>query len=284
MTGWALRASKYVIGLAFVGVLMLALIGSIAGLITDPPKPTAESEFHRHPRELSLASDGVFGRFDHRQIQRGFQVFQEVCSACHSARLVAFRDLKGIGYSDAQVKAIAAGWKLEQPSVNPETGEPATRKNMPADRIPMPFANDVAARAANNNAVPPDLSLMAKSRHGGASYIYSLLTGYQDQPKELLAKFPEAKTPNGLHYNPYFANLNLAMPPPLTQDDQVKYLDGTRATKEQMAKDVAAFLVWTAEPTMETRHQAGLAVVIFLILGSILAFGAYRSVWAGVKH
>ncbi len=121
----------------------------------------------------------MFGKFDNRQLQRGFQVFKEVCSARHSLHLVSFRDLQKIGYSEAQVKAIANQWVIEQPSINPDTGEPATRKNIPSDHFPSPFANEIAARAANNNANPPDLSLMTKARHDGPAYIYSLLTGYE---------------------------------------------------------------------------------------------------------
>ena len=134
----------------------------------------------------------------------------------------------------------------------------------------------------NNNAIPPDLSLMAKARHDGPAYIYSLLTGYQPQPAALLAKFPDAKTPTGLYYNPYFANLNLAMPPPLA-DGTVTFADGSPSTREQMAKDVAAFLTWTAEPSLVKRKQTGWAVVGFLLFATILAWLAKQQVWAGVK-
>jgi ubiquinol-cytochrome c reductase cytochrome c1 subunit len=183
------------------------------------------------------------------------------------------------------VKAIANQWATEVPTTNPETGEPATRKALPADRFPSPYANEVAARAANNNALPPDLSLMTKARHDGAAYVYSLLTGYEkQQPAELLEKFPAAKTPQGLHYNPYFANLNLAMPQPLTSDGQVTYAPGNPApTVDQMAKDVAAFLVWTAEPKLEKRHGTGLAVVVFLLFATVFGYLAYRNIWYGEK-
>jgi ubiquinol-cytochrome c reductase cytochrome c1 subunit len=185
------------------------------------------------------------------------------------------------------VKAYAGSgkqWKIEVPSINPDTGEAATRKALPSDNFPPPFANEVAARAANNNALPPDLSLITKAREGGAAYVYSLLTGFQPQPAELLKKFPDAKTPPNLHYNPYFANLNIAMPPPLTTDGQVTYADGTKPTVDQMARDVAAFLVWTAEPNLEARHAAGVAVAIFLLIGSILGYLAYQQVWAEAKR
>lgn len=278
------RLISYLVGLAFVGVLAIALFGTISTAISDPAPETAEEEFHLAPENIGLSSSGFFGRYDRRQLQRGFQVYKEVCSACHSLKYVAFRDLAEIGYSEAEVKAIASQWVTEQPSINPETGEAATRKSMPSDHFPSPFANEVAARAANNNALPPDLSLMAKARHDGSNYIHALLTGYRPQPAELIQKFPGAKTPQGLHYNPYFANLNIAMPPPLTSTGQVTYSDGTQATVDQMARDVAAFLTWAAEPNLEPRHAAGLASVVFLLIFCFLAWGAYQNVWRDVKH
>jgi ubiquinol-cytochrome c reductase cytochrome c1 subunit len=277
------RFIAMLVGIAFAGVLAIALFGSISGVITEPTPPTAEHEFHLHPKELSLASDGPFGKFDMRQVQRGMQVYKEVCAACHSLRLVSFRDIKDMGYSDGQVKAFAASYD-NVPSINPDTGEPATRKGVPSDRFPSPFPNEVAARAANNNALPPDLSLMAKARHEGPAYIYSLLTGYQNQSAKLLKEFPDAKTPAGLHYNPYFANLNIAMTPPLTAEGQVGYTDGTKPTVDQMAKDVAAFLSWTAEPKLQARHTAGFAAMLFLLVFCFLAYGAYQNVWRNVKH
>jgi ubiquinol-cytochrome c reductase cytochrome c1 subunit len=156
---------------------------------------------------------------------------------------------------------------------------------MPADKFPLVYPNDVAARAANNNAIPPDLSLMAKSRHDGANYIHSLLTGFKDQPAELLKKFPDAKTPDGLHYNPYFANLNLAMAPPLSAEGQVTYGEGQpKPTVDQMAQDVSAFLMWAAEPKMEARKSTGVAAVIFLLFATILAYLSYQNIWANKEH
>jgi ubiquinol-cytochrome c reductase cytochrome c1 subunit len=278
------RLISYVIGFVFAGILLISLITGVATYIHSPPAPLAAEEFHRQPKPLQLASDGPFGKFDRRQVQRGFQVYSEVCSACHSLKLVSFRDLKGLGYNDAEIKKIASDWKTQVPSINPDTGEASTRKALASDNFPPPFANEVAARAANNNALPPDLSLITKAREGGAPYVYSLLTGYQPEPVELLKKFPEAKTPPNLHYNPYFANLNIAMPPPLTTAGQVTYADGTPATVDQMAKDVAAFLVWTAEPNLENRHAAGLAVAVFLLIGTILGYLAYQQIWHEAKR
>lgn len=278
------RTIALLIGAGFVFVLGIALFGTVSTAITDPAPETAEHEFHQVPKDAQLSSAGVFGKFDRQQLQRGLKVYQEVCAACHGLKFVAFRDLGELGYSEGQVKALAQAWPIEQPSINPDTGEAATRKNVASDHFPSPYPNDVAARAANNNALPPDLSLITKARHDGGNYVASLISGYQDQPAELLRKFPDAKTPEGLHYNPYFANLNIAMPPPISSDGQVTYEDGTKPTREQMSKDVAAFLTWTAEPNLESRHAAGLATVIFLLIFTVLTWGAYQNVWRNMKH
>ena len=239
--------------------------------------PTVESVFHKHPNEeFALASDGVFGRFDKAQLQRGFAVYKEVCSNCHSLQYVAFRDLKDLGYTDPEVKAIAKQWSAKVQVQDPKAGDRTERANLPSDHFPIVYYA--------GQGVPPDLSLMAKARHGGAAYVYSLLTGYAQQPGELIKQFPDAKTPNGLYYNPYFANLNLAMPPPLTSAGQVTYSDGTTASVDQMAKDVSAFLVWTAEPKLEKSRQVGLAVVLYLLAATALAYMAYRNVWGNKKH
>src|SRR4051794_37970109 len=272
------------IGAVFAAVLLISFFSNLATYFQNPPAPLAADEFHKEPKEVHFSSDGPLGKFDKAQLQRGFQVYAEVCSACHSLKMVSFRDLKQLGYNDAEIKKIASDWKTQVPSINPDTGEASTRKAMPSDNFPSPFANEVAARAANNNALPPDLSLITKAREGGAPYVYSLLTGFQAQPAELLKKFPEAKTPPNLHFNPYFANLNIAMPPPLTTSGQVTYADGTPATVDQMAKDVAAFLVWTGEPNLESRHAAGLAVVVFLLVATILGYFACQQIWYEAKR
>jgi len=279
------RLIGFLVGLGFAGVLLISLFVGASDYFSNPPEPMAEEEFHEDPKPLRLASDGPFGRFDEAQLQRGFQVYKEVCAACHGLNLVAFRNLEDLGYNKAEVEAIAEQWPIEVPTINDETGEPATRKAMPSDRFPNPYPNEIAARAANNNALPPDLSLITKAREGGAAYIYSLLTGYQDQPAELVRKFPAMQTPEGLYYNPYFANLNIAMPPPITADGQVTYAPGNpRPTVDQMAKDVSAFLVWAAEPTLARRHAAGLAVVVFLLFATAFAYLAYRNIWAEAKR
>jgi ubiquinol-cytochrome c reductase cytochrome c1 subunit len=269
------RILGFLVGLGFVGVAAWSLLWGVIAYVGDPPQKTAEQLHHEEARSIAYSFDGPFGRWDRQQLQRGFLVFQEVCSACHSLNLVAFRNLRDLGYTEAEVRAIADRWRIQVPSINPETGEPATRKAIPADHFPSPYANETAARAANNNALPPDLSLMAKAREGGAAYIESLLTGYHAAPAGV-------ETPRGLHYNPYFANLNIAMPPPLTTDGQVTYGPGNPpATRPQMAHDVAAFLMWTAEPGLERRHAIGLPAIIFLIFGTILAYLAYQNIWHG---
>jgi ubiquinol-cytochrome c reductase cytochrome c1 subunit len=270
-----IRILGFLVGLGFVGVAAWSLLWGVIAYVGDPPQPTAEQLHHEEPRSIAYSFDGPFGRWDRQQLQRGFLVFQEVCAACHSLNLIAFRNLRDLGYSEAEVRAIADRWRIQVPSINPDTGEPATRKAIPADHFPSPYPNEIAARAANNNALPPDLSLMAKAREGGAAYIESLLTGYHAPPAGV-------ETSQGLHYNPYFANLNIAMPPPLTTDGQVTYGPGNPpATRQQMAHDVAAFLMWAAEPNLETRHEVGIAALIFLIFGTVLAYMAYQNIWHG---
>ena len=285
------RLIAFLVGLFFSGMLLIGLGDTVITAIKEPAVPTVEAEFHEESLPVKFAHDGPLGKYDRGELQRGLKVYAEVCAACHSLNLVAFRDFAALGYSEEQVKAIAKAWKTEVPSINPETGEPATRPAIPADKIPSPFANEVAARAANNNALPPDLSLITKAREGGPAYLYSLLLGYRDQAgyknedgKELLKEFPEVATPAGLHFNPWFANLNIAMAAPIVSDDQVTYDDGTKATKEQMARDVSAFLTWAAEPKMENRKSAGWAALGFLLVFTVLAWMSYKTIWADKKH
>lgn len=277
------RIGAFLVGLFFAGWLVVSFLMGAVAYVSEPPQPTVEHEFHEAPRHVNFSFDGPLGSYDRAQLQRGFQVFKEVCSACHSLKFVAFRDLQALGYNEAEVKAIAKQWAIKAPDVDPKTGEMAGRDPVPSDYFPKPFANNVAAAAANNNAIPPDLSLMAKARHHGSAYIYSLLTGYQKQPADLLKHFPDAKTPEGLHYNPYFPNLNLAMAPPLTAEGQVTYGDGTKSSVDQMAKDVAAFLTWTAEPKLENRNRAGWATIVFLLIATALAYMSYQNIWADKK-
>ncbi len=269
------------LGAFFVAILIWSFGSGLYSFITEPPKEDVVHEFQEEPLDIHYPSDGPLGTFDKAQLQRGLKVFREVCAACHSLNQVTFRSLTDLGYSEDQVKTIAAEWPIETPSINPDTGEAATRPPLPIDHFPAPYPNEVAARAANNNAVPPDLSLITKAREGGAPYVDSLLQGYRPVPADL----PEVNRPTtGLHYNPWFANLNIAMPPPLTSAGQVTYDDGTEATIAQMSKDVSAFLIWTAEPKLPARKQTGWAVILFLIFATGLAYMAYRNIWIDQKH
>ncbi|WP_194743341.1 cytochrome c1 [Thermaurantiacus tibetensis] len=258
------------IGAIFVFVLAWAALVPREAAAPDPVKL-----LHKEPREVSFAHSGPFGTFDRAQLQRGFAVYKQVCSACHGLYHIHFRNLEDIGFSEAEVKAIAA--EYEVPAIDPNTGEAITRPAIPSDKWPRPFPNETAARAANNNAYPPDLSLIIKARKNGEAYVYSLLTGYGEEPP---AGF---EVPDGLNYNPYFHSVNIAMAQPLMVD-QIEYADGTKATVDQMAKDVTAFLRWAAEPELERRRQAGIATLIFLAILTVLAWLSYRRVWAGVQH
>jgi ubiquinol-cytochrome c reductase cytochrome c1 subunit len=271
------RILGFLVGLGFVGVAAWSLLWGVVAYVGSPPVETAEHRLHLEPRDISYSTDGPFGHFDRQQLQRGFQVYKEVCAACHSLQYVAFRNLRELGYSEAEVRAIADQWQIQVPSINPQTGEAATRKAIPADHFPSPFPNETAARAANNNALPPDLTLMAKAREGGAAYIESLITGYRTAPAGY-------QVPPNLHYNPYFANLNIAMPPPLTADGQVTFADGSPNDRAHMAHDVAAFLTWAAEPNHDSRQDMGKVALLFLLFATVLAYMAYQNVWAGKKH
>ncbi len=261
-------------GLVFVLALIIGALMPREATVEDPIK-----KIHLYPRHAQLSHDGplglgVFGTFDRAQLQRGYQVYKEVCSACHGLQRIAFRNLGDLGFTDAEVKALARA--AEVPSINPQTGEPATRPALPSDHLPPPFPNETVARLANNNALPPDLSLIVKARPDGQNYIYSLLTGY-DKP------VPAGHdVPVGLHFNPYFHSVNIAMAKPLN-DGQISYADGTEATVDQMAKDVTTFLRWASEPELEIRRQTGVATMIFLFILSILSFLTYRKVWANLK-
>lgn len=222
------------------------------------------------PKDVSWSFEGMTGMYDIASMQRGFQIYKEVCSACHGVKYIAFRNLAEIGFSSEEVDAIAAGYIVEG-DVD-EFGDATERPAKPFDYIPSPYANDNAARASNNGALPPDLSLMIKARPNGADYVYSLLTGYEDG-HEVAA---------GMSYNPYFAGGAIAMGQPLFAD-QVLYADGTDASLEQMSKDVVTFLAWAAEPTLNHRHEAGFKVMIFLGLLALLLFISNRKVWMGVK-
>jgi ubiquinol-cytochrome c reductase cytochrome c1 subunit len=217
--------------------------------------------------------DGLFGHFDRASAQRGFQVYKEVCSACHAMHLLSYRNLRQLGLSDAEVAGIAATVQvMDGPN---DEGQMVERPGRASDRFKSPFANEQAARAANNGAYPPDLSVITKAREGGADYIHALLTGYGDPP-------PGMHIADGMHYNKYFAGHQIAMPPPISSDGQVEYHDGTQATVDQMVSDVSQFLTWAAEPELEERKAMGVKIILFLTILGGLAYAVKRKVWADV--
>jgi ubiquinol-cytochrome c reductase cytochrome c1 subunit len=243
---------------ALSGILLVPVF---AGAADETPLPRQEWSF-----------DGVFGTYDRASLQRGFQVYKEICSACHPVTHLDFRDLTQIGYTEDQVKAIAAGYQITD-GPNDE-GQMFQRPGRPSDPIPGPFPNDQAARVANNGALPPDQSLIVKAREGGPDYVYAILTGYKEAPAGL-------KMQEGMNYNEFFPGHQIAMPPPLS-DNAVTFADGTPATVPQMAHDVTSFLTWAAEPNLDDRHRAGFKVILFLVVAAGVFYAAKRKIWAPI--
>lgn len=215
--------------------------------------------------------DGVFGEIDKAAAQRGFQIYREVCSGCHSLKYVAFRTLEDLGFSEDEVKALAAEYEVEDGP--DDEGEMFTRPGKPSDRIPSPYPNENAARAANGGAYPPDLSLITKARASGTDYVYSLLQGYRDEPPA------DVEIGEGMSYNAYFPGNQIAMAQPL-YEQAVVYADDTEPTLEQHASDLATFLTWTAEPKLEERKGTGLKVMIFLLILTGLFYASKRKIWS----
>lgn len=245
------------------------------------------------PKNVDWTFAGPFGKYDKGQLQRGLKVYKEVCSNCHSMKLVAFRNLGDLGYSEEQVKAFALQYDI-QDGPN-DAGDMFTRKGVPSDHFPPPFANEEAAAAANGGAAPPDFSLLAKARgvergfptfvfdivsqyqEGGADYIYSLITGFQEAPAGV-------QVADGTYFNPYFnAASALKMPPPIA-DGQVAYEDGSPQTVDQYARDVASFMMWAAEPHLEERKRTGFMVMVFLLIFAGLVYVTKKSVYANKDH
>ena len=213
---------------------------------------------------------GLFGTFDRGALQRGFQVFNEVCAGCHSVRLLSYRNLLEIGFTEKQVKNIAASKEVTD-GPNAE-GEMFRRPGRLSDRFVKPFPNEQAARAGNNGALPPDLSLMTKARIGGANYLHALLTGYKPAPKGM-------RIAEGMYYNLYYPGQQIAMPPPLVEGG-VEFPDQTKATVELMSSDLTTFLAWAAEPELEARKRLGVKVLLFLLILTGLLYGIKRKVWS----
>ena len=277
------------------------VIAAVLGLAGAAALPAAAATTQKELRDAHWSFEGPLGRFDQEQLQRGYKVYHDVCSACHSMKLMSYRNLGQPGgpFFDPKyknpgdnpvVKAIAKDFTV--PDIDSDTGDVTKRPATPADRFVSPFANDEAARAANGGALPPDLSLIIKAREDGPRYVYSILTGYMAPP-------PQMKVPAGKYYNPYMPGDMtafwmgapdkvpeggfIAMPLQLTQD-RVTYDDGTKATPDQEAQDVVAFLAWAAEPHADERKELGLAVMIYLLLFAGVLYASYRMIWRKVGH
>ena len=245
---------------------------AIAGaMLTAAPTAFAAGEAEPIPN-ANFSFEGLFGTFDRASAQRGLQVYMEVCAACHSLHHLSYRNLRDLGLSEAEVRAIAATVQV-QDGPNDE-GQMFERPGRPSDRFRSPYPNDQAARAAQNGALPPDLSVMVKAREGGADYVHALLTGYTDPPEGV-------QLMEGMNYNRFFPGHQIAMAPPLS-DDRVSFHDQTPATVEQMARDVTTFLAWAAEPELEQRRALGVKVVLFLTILGGLAYAVKRKIWADV--
>lgn len=240
----------------------------------------------KHPKKVDWQFDGVTGTFDRAALQRGLQVYREVCASCHALQHIRYGNLAGkggtideirrsnLGLTKDEAAAIAAEYKAKDLN---DDGEPIERKANLTDKFAAPYANEKAARAANNGAYPPDLSLVVKARKGGADYVYSLLTGYEKPPEGVVVG-------EGRHYNPYFPDYQISMAQPLLTDGQVTYQDGTKATIDQMAKDVVTFLAWAAEPELEDRKQLGIKVMFYLFFFTLVLYLAKRKIWRDVEH
>lgn len=247
----------------------LVLTAALFVIGASAPLPALASEAETPPAQ-SWPQDGMTGTFDRAALQRGYQVYRQVCSACHAMKRVSYRNLSDLGYSEDQIKGIAAEYTVTD-GPNDE-GEMFDRPARPSDHFKSPFPNDNAAKASNGGALPPDLSLIAKARAGGPDYIYALLTGYGEPPHghELMA---------GQHWNKYMAGNVIAMPPPLS-DGMVSYADGSPETVSQYAHDVAQFLTWAADPKLEERKRTGLKALLFLLVFTGIMYAAKRKIWS----
>jgi ubiquinol-cytochrome c reductase cytochrome c1 subunit len=244
------------------GMAAVAAVVAVLFIAADP-----HHDVHIEKEQWSF--QGFFGKFDHAQVRRGFQVYQEVCSACHSMDLLAYRNLQTIGFSEDEVKSIAESVQvMDGPN---DAGEMFERPGKASDAFRAPFPNEQAARAANNGALPPDLSLIARSRAGkgflgyeGADYLHALLTGYKEPPADFQLQ-------EGMSYNEAFHGHQIAMPQPLSGD-----------TLEEQSRDVSVFLTWAGEPNLEARHLTGLKVMLFLVVFTLLFYAAKRKIWSRI--
>jgi ubiquinol-cytochrome c reductase cytochrome c1 subunit len=248
--------------------------GVVAAALATAAGTAVAAEKAATPPSRSWSFDGIFGSIDRASAQRGFIVYEQACAVCHAMNLVHFRNLAQIGLPEETIQAVASEFfVIDGPD---DDGEMFDRPGTPGDRIPAPFPNEQAARAANNGAYPPDLSLMAKARDGGPDYLYALLTGYSDPPADF-------DLLEGMHYNRYFPGGQIAMAPPLYADS-IEFPDGTAATVDQMAHDLVTFLAFTAEPNQESRKRTGIAVLLYLIVLTLLLYMVKRKVWSRIHH
>ena len=226
--------------------------------------------------KIDWSFNGLFGKFDRGSLQRGYQVYSEVCAACHSMKYLSYRNLSEKGgpeFSIEQAKAIAASFEItDGPNAD---GEMFTRPGKLSDKFLMPYENDKAAQAANGGAYPPDMSVLVKARGGGANYIYSLLLGYEDPPSGMTLD-------DGVYYNKYMYGNQIKMAAPLSEG-LIKYGDGTEASIEQMSKDVTTFLMWAAEPHLEARHQMGFKAIVYLFILTVLVYFSMKKIWSRVE-
>lgn len=250
----------------------------IAGALTVTGVSTVSASEGPKLPDVKFSFDGALGHYDRAQMKRGWQVYKSVCAACHSAHQLYYRNLVELGFSEAEAKQIAAGDNVPAgPNDAGEThvdGQPIMRPALLSDKIAAPYANAKAARAANNGAFPPDLSLMTKARKGGADYVHAILTGYKEPPAGFQLQ-------PGMNYNEYFAGHQIAMPAPLVEG-VITYEDGTSATINQMATDVSAFLTWSAEPELEERKRMGIKILAFLLVFTALLFALKRRIWSAI--
>lgn len=245
---------------------------ALAVLAIGVLSPAYAAEEAPAPPAQDWSFNGIFGTFDRASAQRGLQVYLDICATCHAMEYLAYRNLEGLGYSEDEVEAIAQRYIVEDGP--DDQGDMFERAGLPQDHFVSPFANEQAARAANNNAYPPDLTLIVDARAGGADYIYALLTGYHEAPDDM-------ELGPGLTYNEYFPGHQIAMPNMLF-DGSVEYTDGTEATVSQMARDVSEFLAWASEPNMENRKETGIGVILFLLVFAGLLYAVKRKLWADV--
>ncbi len=245
------------------GALLALLAAAAAATAAEVPRPQAQD----------WSFQGIFGTFDRATLRRGLQIYLEVCASCHSMDLVYYRHLRRVSFAEDEIETIAASFEVEDgPN---DDGEMFTRPARPVDHFAAPFPNDNAARAANNGALPPDLSLITKARKRGPDYVFALLTGYREEAPEGFELL------DGMSYNAYFPGHQIAMAPPLA-DETVEYADGTEATIDRQARDVVTFLVWAAEPEMEERKRLGIKVILFLIVLTAMLYALKRQIWSDV--